>query len=192
MIHFNRPVINEDILSEVKKSIMSETSRGDGPYCKLCDSWIEEHFEAKKALLTGSCSHALELAALLCNIGPGDEVIMPSYTFCSTANAFALRGAKIVIYGAGVVGQSYYLCLSDKYNVVAWIDKEKDFAQGQKIDRVEILKSISYDCIVIAVKEKKTAQEISNGLIQLGVKDEQIIWQKPKVSSWAFYASDNN
>lgn len=100
--------------------------------------------------------------------------------------------AKIVIYGAGVVGQSYYLCLSDKYNVVAWIDKEKDLAQGQKIDRVEILKSISYDCIVIAVKEKKTAQEISNGLIQLGVKDEQIIWQKPKVSSWAFYASDNN
>lgn len=96
MIHFNRPVINEDILREVKKSIMSETSRGDGPYCKLCDSWIEEHFEAKKALLTGSCSHALELAALLCDIGPGDEVIMPSYTFCSTANAFALRGAKIV------------------------------------------------------------------------------------------------
>lgn len=96
MIHFNRPVINEDILSEVKKSIMSETSRGDGPFCKLCASWIEEHFNAKKALLTGSCSHALELAALLCNIGPGDEVIMPSYTFCSTANAFALRGAKIV------------------------------------------------------------------------------------------------
>lgn len=96
MIHFNRPVINEDILSEVKKSIMSETSRGDGPYCKLCSSWLEEHFKAKKVLLTGSCSHALELAALLCGIEVGDEVIMPSYTFCSTANAFALRGAKIV------------------------------------------------------------------------------------------------
>lgn len=96
MIHFNRPVINEDILSEVKKSILSETSRGDGPYCKMCASWIEERFNAKKALLTGSCSHALELAALLCDIGLGDEVIMPSYTFCSTANAFALRGAKIV------------------------------------------------------------------------------------------------
>ncbi len=96
MIHFNRPVINDDILSEVKKSILSETSRGDGPYCKLCATWMEERFNAKKAMLTGSCSHSLELAALLCGIGPGDEVIIPSYTFCSTANAFALRGAKIV------------------------------------------------------------------------------------------------
>ncbi|MBE6096656.1 MAG: dTDP-4-amino-4,6-dideoxygalactose transaminase [Schwartzia succinivorans] len=96
MIHFNQPVINDDILSKVKNSILSGTSRGDGSYCKLCSSWIEEHFNAKKALLTGSCSHALELAALLCDIGLGDEVIMPSYTFCSTANAFALRGAKIV------------------------------------------------------------------------------------------------
>lgn len=100
--------------------------------------------------------------------------------------------AKIVIYGAGVVGQSYYLCLSDKYNVVAWIDKEKDFAQGQKIDRVEIVKNISYDYIVIAVKAKKIAEEIRQGLIKLGVRDEKIIWQQPKVSGWAFYASDSN
>lgn len=96
MIHFNKPIVNDDIVGEVKKSILGGVSRGDGHYCKLCASWIEEHFNARKALLTGSCSHSLEHAALLCNVEPGDEVIMPSYTFCSTANAFALRGAKIV------------------------------------------------------------------------------------------------
>lgn len=100
--------------------------------------------------------------------------------------------AKIVIYGAGVVGQSYYLCLSNKCDVVAWIDKEKKFAHGRKIDRIEALKNVSYDYIVIAVKEKKTAQEIRNRLIKFGVKDEQIIWQEPKASMWAFYASDRN
>lgn len=96
MIHFNKPIINDDMLQQVRNAVMSGISRGDGPYCKLCASWIEEHFNARKALLTGSCSHSLEHAALLCNVEPGDEVIMPSYTFCSTANAFALQGAKIV------------------------------------------------------------------------------------------------
>lgn len=96
MIPFNRPIVNDDVLREVSKSILGGINRGDGPYCKLCATWFEEHFNAKKALLTGSCTHSLELAALLCNVGPGDEVIMPSYTFCSTANAFALRGARIV------------------------------------------------------------------------------------------------
>ena len=96
MIHFNKPIVNDDIVNEVKASILGGVSRGDGPYCKRCSSWIEENFSAKKALLTGSCTHSLEQAAVLCDIAPGDEVIMPSYTFCSTANAFALRGAKIV------------------------------------------------------------------------------------------------
>ncbi len=97
---------------------------------------------------------------------------------------------KIVIYGAGVVGQSYYLWLSDKYNVVAWIDKKKNFVHGQKIDRVEVLKNISYDYIFIAVKGKKTVEEIRQQLIQLGVDAGQIIWHEPKVSKWAFYISD--
>lgn len=96
MIHFNKTIVNDDILNEVKKSILGGVSRGDGPYCKRCSEWLEEHFKAKKALLTGSCTHSLEQAAILCDVCPGDEVIMPSYTFCSTANAFALRGAKIV------------------------------------------------------------------------------------------------
>lgn len=69
---------------------------GDGPFTKLCEKYFEAHLPCERALLTTSCTHALEMAALLVDIQPGDEVIMPSFTFVSTANAFALRGAKIV------------------------------------------------------------------------------------------------
>ena len=69
---------------------------GDGEFTKRCHRWFEEKLQCKKALLTTSCTHALEMTAMLIDIKPGDEVIMPSYTFVSTANAFALRGAKII------------------------------------------------------------------------------------------------
>ena len=69
---------------------------GDGTYTKKCNSWLENNFNGSKALLTTSCTHALEMAAILINVQAGDEIIMPSYTFVSTANAFVLRGAKII------------------------------------------------------------------------------------------------
>lgn len=69
---------------------------GDGIYTKKCSAWMEERFHVGHVMLTTSCTHALEMAAFLADIHPGDEVIMPSYTFVSTADAFALRGAKIV------------------------------------------------------------------------------------------------
>jgi dTDP-4-amino-4,6-dideoxygalactose transaminase len=69
---------------------------GDGPFTKKCSAWMQEHFQTGHCLLTTSCTHALEMAAYLSEIQPGDEVIMPSYTFVSTADAFVLRGAKIV------------------------------------------------------------------------------------------------
>lgn len=69
---------------------------GDGNFTYKCNKWIEKNLDCKKALLTTSCTHALEMAAILCDIKPGDEVIAPSYTFVSTVNAFVLRGAKIV------------------------------------------------------------------------------------------------
>lgn len=69
---------------------------GNGPFTKRCEAWFDEKLACKKALLTTSCTHALEMAALLIDLKPGDEVIMPSFTFVSTANAFALRGATIV------------------------------------------------------------------------------------------------
>ncbi|AYC33294.1 dTDP-4-amino-4,6-dideoxygalactose transaminase [Pseudomonas cavernae] len=96
MIAFNKPPYtgNEDkyVMAAMRSSKMS----GDGQYTHLCQEWFEKQTGCKKALLTPSCTQALEMAAILLDIQPGDEVIMPSYTFVSTANAFALRGAKIV------------------------------------------------------------------------------------------------
>ena len=96
MIPFNIPpfIGNED--EYMKKAIENHKICGDGEFTKKCNSWIEQRTGTGKALLTTSCTHALELAAILLDIQPGDEVIMPSYTFVSTADAFVLRGAKIV------------------------------------------------------------------------------------------------
>ena len=93
MIPFNQPIKNENIFRYIKSGFSGKFLRGEGTYCNECSLWIEEHFHAKKVLLTSSCSHSLEMAALLLDVQPGDEIIMPSFTFCSTANAFVLRGA---------------------------------------------------------------------------------------------------
>lgn len=93
---FNRPshTGNED--QYVLAAMRSDKMSGDGHFGRLCQQWFEEQLRCPKALLTPSCTQALEMAALLIDIQPGDEVIMPSYTFVSTANAFVLRGARIV------------------------------------------------------------------------------------------------
>ena len=96
MIPFNVPPFVGTEIEYVKQAIESHKICGDGQFTKKCQAWIEDHFKAHKALLTTSGTDALELAALLCDVKSGDEVIMPSYTFSSTANAFALRGVKIV------------------------------------------------------------------------------------------------
>ncbi len=96
MIVFNEPPYVGKELDYIKDAIANKKICGDGKYTKLCNRWIEEKTGTKKALLTTSCTHATEMAALLENIEPGDEVIMPSYTFVSTADAFVLRGAKVV------------------------------------------------------------------------------------------------
>lgn len=96
MINFNEPPYIGKELEYVKIAIENKKICGDGQFTKLCNEWIEEKTGTSKALLTTSCTSALEMAAMLCDIKPGDEVIMPSFTFVSTANAFVLRGAKIV------------------------------------------------------------------------------------------------
>lgn len=96
MIKFNIPPFIGRELENIEKAVNSEKICGDGEFTKLCNEWIEKKTGTSKALLTTSCTHALEMAALLCDIKPGDEVIMPSYTFVSTADAFVLRGARIV------------------------------------------------------------------------------------------------
>ncbi len=92
-IPFNRPFIAGKEMDYIARAV-NENRRisGDGPFTQKCQTWLEETLGAKKALLTHSCTAALEMSALLCDIGPGDEVIMPSFTFVSTANAFVLRG----------------------------------------------------------------------------------------------------
>ena len=95
-IPFNKPPYTGNEEKYVIESMKSSKISGDGEFTKKCHKWFEEKLECKKALLTTSCTHALEMAAILLDIKEGDEVIMPSYTFVSTANAFVLRGAKIV------------------------------------------------------------------------------------------------
>lgn len=96
MIPFNRPPCTGAEEQYIKQALNSNKLSGDGPFGKQCQNWFEQRLPARKTLLTPSCTAALELAAVLIDIKPGDEVIMPSYTFVSTANAFVLRGANIV------------------------------------------------------------------------------------------------
>ena len=94
-IPFNKPFLVGKELYYIAQAIMSGHSAGDGMFTKKCQKLMEEKFGAKRILLTNSCTAALEMAAILCQIFPGDKVIMPSFTFVSTANAFYLRGANI-------------------------------------------------------------------------------------------------
>ena len=91
-IQFNRPFLTGKELDYIREAHASLHLSGDGQFTKKCHAWLEERIGCRKALLTHSCTGALEMAAILADIKPGDEVIMPSYTFVSTANAFALRG----------------------------------------------------------------------------------------------------
>jgi dTDP-4-amino-4,6-dideoxygalactose transaminase len=95
-IPFNKPYLTGRELSYIAQAHQNGHLSGDGEFTKKCHAWLEKEIGCQKALLTHSCTGALEMAAMLANIGPGDEVIMPSYTFVSTANAFALRGATPV------------------------------------------------------------------------------------------------
>lgn len=97
MINFNVPPFVGNEQKYIKEAIESnQRLSGDGPFTKKCNTWLEEKFSTPKALLTTSCTHALEMAAILAEIKAGDEVIAPSFTFASTVNAFILRGATIV------------------------------------------------------------------------------------------------
>tara|TARA_B110000240_G_scaffold194349_1_gene241846 strand:+ start:3493 stop:4626 length:1134 start_codon:yes stop_codon:yes gene_type:complete len=95
-IGFNKPHLTGKETHYIYDAVSTGKISGNGKYTKLCQSFFEDNYKIKKALLTTSCTDALEMAAILINIEPGDEVIIPSYTFVSTANAFVLRGAKIV------------------------------------------------------------------------------------------------
>ena len=96
MIHFNVPPYVGAEFKYMKQAAKKHKICGDGEFTKKCNKWLEDKFKAKKVMLTTSGTSALEMAAWLCDIKPGDEVILPSYTFSSTATAFVLAGAKLV------------------------------------------------------------------------------------------------
>jgi dTDP-4-amino-4,6-dideoxygalactose transaminase len=96
MIPFNKPYLSGNELKYIKEAVESGKISGDGIFTKRCSSFLEKRYGFKKVLLTTSCTDALEMAAILLNIKEGDEIIIPSYTFVSTANPFILRGAKVV------------------------------------------------------------------------------------------------
>ena len=96
MISFNVPPYTGKEIEYIKQAVENQKICGDGPFTKKCNEWMEQKTGTAKCLLTTSCTHATELAALLADIREGDEVILPSYTFVSTADAFVLRGARVV------------------------------------------------------------------------------------------------
>ena len=96
MIKFNRPFLTGNEHSYILKAHKIGQLAGDGYFTNKCQKWLEKNLGTKKAFLTHSCTSALEMAAILANIQLGDEIIMPSYTFVSTANAFVLRGGMPV------------------------------------------------------------------------------------------------
>ncbi len=91
-VPFNRPYMTGKELGYIARAHQNSMLAGDGPFTAACSQWLEQRTGTRKALLTHSCTAALDMAAILAGVGPGDEVIMPSYTFVSTANAFVLRG----------------------------------------------------------------------------------------------------
>src|ERR1700751_1012692 len=95
-IPFNRPCLAGNEYKYIAEAIANGHASGDGPFTRRCHELLERELHAPKVLLTTSCTHALEMAALLLDCGPDDEIIVPSFTFVSTANAFALRGARIL------------------------------------------------------------------------------------------------
>lgn len=96
MIPFSKPTVGDKEIEYIKEVFANNKLSGDGSFTKRCEDILESRYKCQRALLTSSCTAALEMSALLCDIGPGDEVIVPSYTFVTSASAFALRGAKIV------------------------------------------------------------------------------------------------
>ena len=96
-IPFNKPYLLGNELHYIKEAIISGKISGNGKFTKKCHQYIESRYDFNKCLMTTSCTDALEMAAILVDIQPGDEVIMPSYTFVSTANAFILRGQSYVL-----------------------------------------------------------------------------------------------
>lgn len=151
MIDFNVPPCVGSELNYVKQAVENHKICGDGPFTKRCNAWLEERFDAQKVLLTTSGTTALEMAALLCGIEPGDEVILPSFTFSSTATAFVLAGAKLVFVDvrpdtmnidetkieAAITGKTRAICVMHYAGVACEMNTIMDIAARHGLKVVE-------------------------------------------------------
>lgn len=151
MIDFNVPPCVGSELNYVKQAVENHKICGDGPFTKKCNAWLEERFDVQKVLLTTSGTTALEMAALLCGIEPGDEVILPSFTFSSTATAFVLAGAKLVFVDvrpdtmnidetkieAAITGKTRAICVMHYAGVACEMDTIRDIASRHGLKVVE-------------------------------------------------------
>ena len=151
MIDFNVPPCVGSELNYVKQAVENHKICGDGPFTKKCNAWLEERFDVQKVLLTTSGTTALEMAALLCGSEPGDEVILPSFTFSSTATAFVLAGAKLVFVDvrpdtmnidetkieAAITGKTRAICVMHYAGVACEMDTIMDIASRHGLKVVE-------------------------------------------------------
>ncbi len=151
MIDFNVPPYVGTELQYIKEAVENHRISGDGPFTKKCSRWMEDRFGAKKILITTSGSSALDMAAFLCGLEPGDEVILPSYTFPSTANAFILAGASLVFVDirpdtmnideskikAAVTGKTKVICVVHYAGVACEMDTIMDIAKRHDLMVVE-------------------------------------------------------
>lgn len=151
MIHFNVPPFTGKELDYMKEAVENHKICGDGPFTQKCDEWMENRFKAKKVMLTTSGSSALDMAAMLCGIEPGDEVILPSFTFSSTANAFVLAGAKLVFVDIrpdtmnidenkiedAITSKTKVLCVVHYAGIACEMDKIMEIARKYNLKVVE-------------------------------------------------------
>ena len=151
MIPFNKPFVIDKEFEYIQDAINQGVLRGDGIYTKKCHKFLEEKLHCKKALLTHSCTAALEMAAILLDIKPGDEIIMPSYTFVSTANAFVLRGGVPVFVDIredtlnidenlienAITDKTKAICVVHYAGVACEMDKILEIAQKYNLPVVE-------------------------------------------------------
>ena len=151
MINFNVPPCTGNEMKYIEQAIASHKICGYGSFTKKCNAWLEQRFGAKKVLLTTSGSTALDMAALLCGLEPGDEVILPSFTFSSTANSFVLAGAKLVfvdirpdtmnidetLIERAITDKTKVICVMHYAGVACEMDTIMDIARRHKLLVVE-------------------------------------------------------
>ena len=151
MIPFNKPPFTGKELDYMKEAISNQKICGDGPFTKKCDEWMERRFGSPRVLLTTSGSTALDMAALLCGLQKGDEVILPSFTFSSTANSFVLAGATLVFVDirpdtmnidenkieAAITERTKVICVVHYAGVACEMDKIMEIAKKHKLMVVE-------------------------------------------------------